>query len=161
MILIRLVLLPLRLMWGTTRISTRSAYRIGRLVGYKRMFVFGAGIAVGLLAAPVTGRELRQKLQDAFAGVAGGDLGASGSSMEALELAERVRQHVRQAPRTWHLPQPVVTEVSPGVIRLDGAVADETARRDLEVTVQQVEGVLEIDARLVVTGPAGAAATGD
>jgi hypothetical protein len=159
MILFRLVSLPFRLMWGTTKISTRSAYRAGRLVGYRRIFFFSAGVAVGLLVAPTTGEELRRKLQETFADYGGGV--ATAPSTDNLELAERVRQHVRQAPRTWHLPQPVITEVSPGVIRLDGAVADETARRDLEVTAQQVDGVAEVDARLVVTGPAGATASGD
>ncbi len=138
MLLIKLVLLPFRLAFGTTKLATKTSYRAGRLVGYRRVFVFGAGIAVGLLVAPVTGRELRRRIAE-MTGTAGPE------PLSDPDLAERVRNHLRQAPRTWHLPQPVVTEVGPGRIRIDGVVADETAGRDLEGTAMQVPGVDSID----------------
>jgi hypothetical protein len=43
--------------------SMKLGYRTGRLFGYRRIFVFGIGVAVGLLLAPVTGAELRNKLR--------------------------------------------------------------------------------------------------
>ena len=41
----------------------KAGYRAGQLLGYRRMFLFGAGVALGLLIAPMAGRELRAKLQ--------------------------------------------------------------------------------------------------
>ena len=38
----------------------------GRLFGYRRIVVFGAGVAVGLLVAPVTGVEARARLRRAL-----------------------------------------------------------------------------------------------
>jgi hypothetical protein len=43
--------------------SVKLGYKTGRLFGYRRIFVFGLGVAVGLLLAPVTGAELRNKLR--------------------------------------------------------------------------------------------------
>ena len=43
--------------------SAKLGYRTGRLLGYRRIVVFGLGIAVGLLIAPMTGAALRQKIQ--------------------------------------------------------------------------------------------------
>jgi hypothetical protein len=43
--------------------SAKLGYRTGRLLGYRRIFVFGLGVAVGLLIAPMTGAALRQRLQ--------------------------------------------------------------------------------------------------
>ena len=36
---------------------------VARIMGYNRFFVFGLGIAVGLLIAPTTGAELRARLR--------------------------------------------------------------------------------------------------
>jgi hypothetical protein len=66
MFLIRLVLLPFRLLFGTARLSAKSGYRAGRMLGYRRMLVFGVGVAVGLVVAPMTGTELRRKISDAL-----------------------------------------------------------------------------------------------
>lgn len=44
--------------------SVAAGYKTGRLVGYRRLTVFLAGVAVGLLLAPVPGRDLRAMLQE-------------------------------------------------------------------------------------------------
>jgi hypothetical protein len=41
-----------------------AGYKTGRLFGYRRVTVFLLGVAVGLLLAPVPGRDLRAKLQE-------------------------------------------------------------------------------------------------
>ncbi len=151
MILIRLLLLPFRLLFGTTKLAAKTSYRAGRLVGYHRMFFFGAGVLVGLLIAPEPGRELRRRILEST-----GSPRPAGSAPPSDDLASRVRNHLRQAPRTWHLPQPVVTEVAPGRVRLDGTVADDTARTDLETAVSEVEGVEAVDNNVRV-GTAAAA----
>ena len=46
----RLVGLGFRLGVGSAKVTRRTV----RFVGYRRLFVFGAGVAVGLLIAPVT-----------------------------------------------------------------------------------------------------------
>lgn len=148
MFLIRLLLFPFRLLFGTTKVATKTSYRAGRLVGYRRIFVFGAGVAVGMLVAPVAGRDLRRRLLEGT-GIATGDAVVP---LPPDGLADEVRSHLRQAPRTWHLPQPVVTEVSAGKVRIDGVVADDTARRDLEVTVSQVDGVVHVDNQIRLSG---------
>lgn len=66
MFLIRLVLLPFRLLFGTARVSAKGGYRAGRLLGYRRMAVFGVGVAVGLALAPMTGSEMRRKVSEAL-----------------------------------------------------------------------------------------------
>lgn len=66
MFLIRLVLLPFRLLFGTARVSMKGGYRAGRMLGYRRLAVFGTGVAVGLLLAPMTGGELRRKVSEAL-----------------------------------------------------------------------------------------------
>lgn len=42
--------------------SARLGFRAGRLVGYRRLGVLLVGVVVGLLVAPVPGRELRARL---------------------------------------------------------------------------------------------------
>jgi hypothetical protein len=58
-LLTRTVVWPVKLGTG----SAKLGYRTGRLVGYRRVVVFGLGVAVGLLVAPMTGAALRQKIQ--------------------------------------------------------------------------------------------------
>ena len=53
MFLIKLVFSPLRI-----------ALFLARVVGYSRFGLFLVGVAIGLLFAPTTGRELRQDLAD-------------------------------------------------------------------------------------------------
>jgi len=60
------MLLPVRLAYGLTKGSLVIGYRAGRLAGYRRLTVLGIGIGVGLLVAPVTGRELRDRIRDAW-----------------------------------------------------------------------------------------------
>ena len=43
--------------------SAKLGYKTGRLLGYRRIFVFGLGVAVGLLIAPMTGAALRRRIQ--------------------------------------------------------------------------------------------------
>jgi hypothetical protein len=43
--------------------SVAAGYKTGRFFGYRRITVFLLGVGVGLLLAPVPGRELRAKLQ--------------------------------------------------------------------------------------------------
>lgn len=139
--LIRLLFFPVKAGVGTTKLGMKAGYRTGRLFGYRRIFLFGLGVGVGLLLAPMTGREARAKLQsliDARRGVGGGD------------LAERVRFELSHAPRTWHLPQPTV-EVQGGTAILRGAVPHETGRADLERTAAAVAGVVEVDNLIAVT----------
>ena len=48
-------------------------FKVGRLFGYRRVTVFLLGVAVGLLLAPVPGRELRAMLQERLAPVPPGN----------------------------------------------------------------------------------------
>ena len=70
-LLTRLVVWPVKAVTGTTKLTTKGAakatagsfkagYRTGRLLGYRRMIVLGAGVGIGLLVAPRTGRETRE-----------------------------------------------------------------------------------------------------
>jgi hypothetical protein len=143
--LLRLLFLPAKVGVGSTKLGVKAGYRTGRLVGYRRIFLFALGVGVGLLVAPMTGREARAKLQaylDARRGAGSGD------------LAERVRFELSHAPRTWHLPQPSV-EVQDGTAILRGVVPHETGRIDLERTAAAVAGVVEVDNHLAISAHAG------
>jgi hypothetical protein len=70
-LLTRLVVWPVKAVTGTTKVTTKAAakttagsfkagYRTGRLLGYRRMAFLGAGVGIGLLIAPRTGRETRE-----------------------------------------------------------------------------------------------------
>jgi hypothetical protein len=70
-LLTRLVVWPVKAVTGTTKLTTKGAakatagsfkagYRTGRVLGYRRMVVLGAGVGIGLLIAPRTGRETRE-----------------------------------------------------------------------------------------------------
>src|SRR3546814_18307537 len=63
------------------------------------MFVFAAGIGVGLLVAPMTGQQARDKLRKLV------EERLSGGS---TDVAEKIRYELSHSPRTWHLPQPTV-----------------------------------------------------
>jgi hypothetical protein len=73
-LLTRLVVWPVKAVTGTTKVTTKAAakttagsfkagYRTGRVLGYRRMVVLGAGVGIGLLVAPRTGRETRELLR--------------------------------------------------------------------------------------------------
>jgi len=142
--LLRLLFLPAKVGVGTTRLGVKVGYRTGRLLGYRRVFVFAAGVGVGLLIAPLTGREARAKLQELWAGRQGG----------GVDLAERVRQELARSPRTWHLPQPQVEVVGSRAI-LRGEVPHETGRADLARTAAAVAGVVDVDNHIGVSTVAG------
>ena len=128
---------------GSTKLGMKAGYRTGRLLGYRRIFVFGVGVAVGLLIAPMTGRELRAKIQALLDERRGGG-----------DLAERVRYELSHSPRTWHLPQPEV-EVVGGTAILRGEVPHEVGRIDLERTAAAVAGVVDVDNRSASREPTG------
>jgi hypothetical protein len=138
-LLTRLVVWPVRLVLGTGAVATsavtgtvagsaRLGYRVGRLVGYRQLLVLLLGVGVGLLLAPVPGRELRARL--------GARLQPTGS----LETAALARQGgvVSQAtpegasdaepePAAWpDLPPPAATE-GPAEEPVEGRSVDEAA----------------------------------
>ncbi len=141
---LRLLFLPAKVGVGGTRLGLKAGYRTGRLLGYRRVFVFGTGLAVGLLVAPMAGRELRAKLR-AFAE----ERRAGGA-----DLAARVSYELSHSPRTWHLPQPEV-EVVGGTAILRGEVPHEVGRKDLERTAAAVAGVVDVDNQVGVSGTNG------
>jgi len=141
--LLRLVFLPAKVGVGTTKLGMKAGYRTGRLLGYRRLLVFGAGVALGLLIAPTPGRELRAKLQALLDERRGGG-----------DVAEKVRYDLSHSPRTWHLPQPEV-EVIGGTAILRGEVPHEVGRVDLERTAAAVAGVVDVDNRVGISGTNG------
>jgi hypothetical protein len=143
--LFRLIFLPARVGLGTTKLGVKAGYRTGRLLGYRRLFVFGAGLAAGLLLAPMTGREAREKVRRLLEARHQGGSG---------DLAERVRYELSHSPRTWHLPQPTVEVVGATAV-LRGEVPHEVGRTDLEVTAAAVPGVVGVDNHVAVTASAG------
>jgi hypothetical protein len=143
--LIRLLFLPVRVGVGSTKLGVKAGYRAGRLLGVRRLVVFGAGVAVGLLAAPTTGAEARARLRRALEGRAPGS---------AADLAERVRFELSHSPRTWHLPQPDV-EVIGGTAILRGEVPHEVGRSDLERTAAAVAGIVHVENQVDVAGGNG------
>jgi hypothetical protein len=66
-LLTRAVVWPVKVGAG----SAKLGYKTGRVFGYRRIVVFGLGVAVGLLLAPMTGAALRAKLRGLLEG---GDL---------------------------------------------------------------------------------------
>lgn len=145
MLVVRLVLFPVKIGAKATKVATKTGYRTGRLLGYRRLFVFGVGVAVGLLFAPGPGRELRDKIKAMVAGA----MPPSDS-----DVVERVRFELSHSQRTWHLPQPEV-DVQDGRVVLSGAVPHATARADLERAVTGVPGVMAVENLLTVTGTNG------
>lgn len=143
--LIRLLFLPAKVGVGTTKMGVKAGYKTGRLFGYRRIFLFGLGVGVGLLLAPMTGREARAKLQSLIDQKRGGG---------PTDLAEKVRFELSHSPRTWHLPQPAV-EVRGTTAVLRGEVPHETGRVDLERTAAAVAGIVDVDNQLAVSASAG------
>jgi hypothetical protein len=142
--LIRLLFLPAKVGIGSTRLGIKAGYRTGRLLGYRRLLLFGIGVGVGLLVAPMTGRELRVRLQQLI----DEQMGKGG------DLAERVRYELSHSPRTWHLPQPDV-EVIGGTAILRGEVPHEVGRADLERTAAAVAGIVHVENQVDVAGTNG------
>ena len=145
MFVVRLVFFPIKVGTKATKVAAKTGYRTGRLLGYKRLFVFGAGIVVGLAIAPGPGRELRERVKRLINGVA---------ATSDPALSDLVRFELSHSPRTWHLPQPEI-DVQAGRVVLSGAVPHATARADLERTVTGVPGVTAVENLLTVTGTNG------
>jgi hypothetical protein len=148
----RILLLPVRATLGvgklsaktgyrTGKLSARSTYRVGRLIGLRRVLVLGAGVGIGMLVAPTSGQELRDKLRRQW------ESRRAPATDEAV--AERVRYELSHSPRTWHLPQPAV-EVVAGRAILTGGAPHATGKADIERAAASVPGVADIDSRLVV-----------
>src|SRR3546814_16811726 len=95
------------------------------------MFVFAAGIGVGLLVAPMTGQQARDKLRKLV------EERLSGGS---TDVAEKIRYELSHSPRTWHLPQPTVAFVH-GPALLRGAVPHATGRAYRESAADAGAGV--------------------
>jgi hypothetical protein len=157
MFLIRLFLLPFRLAFAAIGTFFRIGFRLGsiparvggraaRLVSARGWLFLVVGVAVGLLVAPVPGRELRLKLQALLSG--GTDSGSS--------LADKVAFELAHAPRTWHLTQPDIS-VQSGTVVLQGVVADDDARDELGRVAAAIPGVAGVDNRLEIADPAPAA----
>jgi BON domain len=142
--LIRLMFLPAKVGVGSTKLGIKAGYRTGQLLGYRRLFFFGVGVGVGLLIAPMTGRELRVRIQQLI----DEQMGKGG------DLAERVRYELSHSPRTWHLPQPDV-EVIGGTAILRGEVPHEVGRADLERTAAAVAGIVHVENQVDVAGTNG------
>jgi hypothetical protein len=149
---IRAVLFPVRLTYGVGKagvktgytagkLSVGSTYKVGRFVGVSRVLALGTGVAIGLLIAPTSGPELRDRLRRQLAGR------RAPASDDAV--AERVRYELSHSPRTWHLPQPEVEVVSGRAVLIGGA-PHETGKADIERAAAAVPGVAEVDSQLVV-----------
>jgi hypothetical protein len=145
MFVVRLVFFPIKVGTTATKVAAKTGYRTGRLLGYRRLFLVGLGVFIGLMIAPGPGRELRAKLQALLSG---------GPPPSDPELSDLVRFELSHSPRTWHLPQPEIV-VRDGRVELSGAVPHATARADLERTVTGVPGVMAVENLLTVTGTNG------
>lgn len=130
------------------RLSVGSTYKVGRHVGPSRLLALGVGVGIGLLIAPTSGQELRDRLARRISSR------RAPASDDAV--AERVRYELSHSPRTWHLPQPTVDVVGGRAI-LTGGAPHETGKADIERAAAAVPGVADVESRLVV----GATGNGD
>lgn len=120
-----------------------------RRMGYRRLFVFAAGVGVGLLVAPGPGADLRARLRAKLEELQGA---ARPAAEGPADLATRVRDELSSSPRTWHLPQPAVAVEGEGNIILTGEVPGAAASADLERVAAAVRGVVAVENRLTVPG---------
>jgi hypothetical protein len=77
----RLVFLPVRLSLKILRLSLR-------LTGTSNALLLGLGVVIGLLIAPTSGAELRQRLQERMDERRG--LGPDGPGISSVSLPQRV-----------------------------------------------------------------------
>ena len=152
MFLIRLVILPFKVLFAVFGITVKAGYRVGKiparaggrvasLAGIRGWVLFLAGLALGLLFAPGRGRDLRAKLRALLD--QGGDTDGG--------LADKVSFELAHAPRTWHLDQPGVRVVD-GRVRLTGTVPTSEARAELGRVAGAIPGVAGVDNHLSVAG---------
>jgi hypothetical protein len=139
-----------RLGWWSARVPVRVTARTTRVLGLKAVILFAAGLAIGVLFAPMAGRDLRARLQRRF----------GAGEMSDAELADKVGFELAHAPRTWHLPQPEVA-VLQGRVELNGEVPHERGREELERVAAAVDGVTAVANHLVVSADGGVPATDD
>lgn len=156
----RLIVLPLKVVLTLTGAAFRAgrlagsvpvgaARRTSRLLGLRGTLALLVGLALGLLLAPVPGRQLRARLRELLQRSRG---------VSDAELAERVSFELEHAPRTWHLPQPKVS-VASGRVVLSGDIDHEAARDELARVAAAVPGVAAVD-NLVVVSTGSEAADG-
>jgi len=147
-----LLLLPARVLRTTVVVAFRSGVQVGSLsvrataAVSRRLGVVGtlclvAGMVIGLLVAPVTGRQMRARIRTLLAG----SRPVGDDDLRAAVVAE-----LAGAQRTWHLPQPAVS-VAGGVVTLSGSAPHETARIELEAAAAAVSGVQGVVNQLTVT----------
>jgi hypothetical protein len=62
-LLTRVIVWPAR----SAAFAAATGYRAGRLLGYRRLTYIALGVGIGLLVAPIPGRELRRRIEERFA----------------------------------------------------------------------------------------------
>lgn len=62
MIVFRIVTLPVKVGTRTGLVASKVGYRTARFVGFKRLVLVALGVGIGLLVAPVPGRDMRERL---------------------------------------------------------------------------------------------------
>jgi hypothetical protein len=124
-------------------IPLRLTRRTTRILGVRGVLFGVLGLAIGLLLAPVPGKELRRKLAA---------LAADRGTPTDADLIEKVTFELSHAPRTWHLePQPDVAVVAGRVI-LTGEARDDSAADEFGRVAAAIPGVVEVDNRLIIGG---------
>lgn len=150
--LVKLVVLPLKLaflggVWLAKLVTKMALLPLKvsraatRVLGFRAILLGLVGLALGLLFAPVPGRQLREKLLAMLAG---------GGAIPDDELADKVSFELSHAPRTWHLePQPDVSVLG-GRVVLTGEVRGEDARDEFARVAAAIPGVVAVDNQLEV-----------
>jgi hypothetical protein len=140
-----LVVGSFRFGWWSAKVPVRVTARTTRLIGFKAVLLFAAGLAIGVLFAPARGAVVRAKLKQLL----GGD-----DVLTDAQLADKVGYELAHAPRTWHLPQPEVA-VLQGRVELSGHVPHERGREELERVAAAIPGVTSVENSLVVEDDGG------
>jgi hypothetical protein len=141
----RLLVAAFRLGWWSARVPVRVTARTTRVLGFKALVFFGAGLVIGVLFAPYKGSALRAQLRRRL---------ATAKPVEDPDLATKVGFELAHAPRTWHLPQPEVAVLS-GRVQLTGEVPHARGREELERVAAAIPGVVGVENKLVVSTEPG------
>lgn len=128
----------------TVAASTKAAYVAGRAVGSRNAVVFGAGVTVGVLVGSPRARAGVARIGSTLWAIRERNKGPSDA-----KITEQVRRRLAGAQSTWNLPQPEVTVVD-GRVRLDGEAPDADGLRAIAETASEVDGVREVDTRIIV-----------